>query len=444
MNSKTKPVSTKALQNPFLRRLALQLQALAPAQRLLIAYSGGRDSHVLLHALHQLHHDIPLQAVHIHHGLQSEADQWVAHCRCVCEALAVPLEVVHVQAQPGPGESPEAVAREARYQAFARLIKTGDMLLTAHHQEDQAETLLLQLLRGAGPAGLAAMANCMPFAKAHLARPLLGFDQQAIAQYATAWGLGWIEDPSNQALGFDRNYLRHQLMPVIRQRWPGAAQTLHRAAAHQAQAQSLLNDLADLDLTALANASDHSLSVAALRQLTSARQGNCLRRWLVQQGFGVPPQARLEAIITQVLEADVDSTPLVVWDNVQVRRYRDRLYAMAPLTPHDPTQIIAWDVRQPLVIAHLGITLQASDVALQGLRLVEQTAPISVRFRSGGEYCHAGDKRPGKTLKKRFQEAGIPPWQRERVPLIYAGDTLVAVWGQWTSAPAGLALDEGA
>ncbi len=404
-----------------------------PARRYLVAYSGGLDSHVLLHALQGLEGP-PIQALHIHHGLLSEADQWSAHCREVCEALGVDLTTLRVDARPEAGQSPEAAAREARYAALAEHMQVGDVLLTAHHRDDQAETLLLQLLRGAGPAGLAAMPPWTPFGPGWLGRPLLDFARESLRDYARRHRLHWVEDPSNRDSRYDRNFLRHELMPLIRQRWPGAGATLARAADLQAQSLELQDALARLDQEDARGERPETLSVSALNRLSPARRRNGIRGWLADKGLAPPPRARLEAILDTVLKADWDAVPRIAWTGAEVRRYRDDLFAMPPLAVHDPRRIIAWDPRQPLSIPDLGLTLDAAAIETQGLQLLECEAPITVRFRQGGERCRLPGQTHSRALKSLFQEAGVPPWERDRVPLIYVGGQLLAVWGYWTCA----------
>ncbi|HSP01681.1 MAG TPA: tRNA lysidine(34) synthetase TilS, partial [Thioalkalivibrio sp.] len=257
------------------------LQTLPPASRLVVAFSGGLDSHVLLHALAALCGEgfYELHAIHIHHGLNSQADAWADHCARVCRDLDVGLEVIAVNARAARGESPEAAARAARYQALASCMKEGDGLLTAHHRRDQAETLLLQLLRGAGSAGLAAMPRWQPLGSGWHGRPLLDVSREAIEDYARERDLHWIEDNSNLDARFDRNLLRQQVMPLLRARWQGVDETLARAAAHQAEGLGLLGDLARQDLEQIRGELPGTLSVSELTGLRPARIRNVLRFW---------------------------------------------------------------------------------------------------------------------------------------------------------------------
>jgi len=407
--------------------------------RWLVAYSGGADSHALLHALAALRGQLPeraLSAVHVDHGLHPNSPNWLRHCEAVCAALGVPFHGVRVDARPVAGQSPEAAARAARYRAMAGLMQTGDCLVTAHHQDDQAETVLLQLLRGAGPRGLAAMAACTPFPPGALCRPLLGVSRDQLRAYATAQGLHWIEDQSNLDIGFARNYLRHEVMPRLRARWPAAAATLARGAAHSAEAAGLLDDLAELDLARVRGPVAGTLSVSALHGMATARAGNVVRYWLREQGLSVPGSRHLGQILAQLGDAAPDRCLCIAWPGAEVRRYRDLVYAMAPLAPPADGRVVAWDMQAPLALGDGKGTLSAREATAAGLNAAQCRAqPVTVRFRHGGERCRPAGRGHTHTVKKLFQECGVPPWERDRVPLIYVGEQLAQVVGFWVCEP---------
>ncbi len=401
------------------------------APRYLVAYSGGVDSHVLLHALVQLRGQLPgveLRALHVDHGLQPKSPDWAQHCVRVGAALGVVCEVRAVDARAPPGASPEDAARAARYTVFAEALQPGDVLFTAHHQDDQAETLLLQLLRGAGPRGLAGMAEVSRFGTGWLARPLLEFSRAALRTYALAQSLQWIDDPSNAELRFDRNYLRHEIVPGLQRRWPAAQATLARSAQHCAEAAELLGALAQADLLTLSNAG--SLSVAKLLGLSPARQRNVLRFWIEQSGLPLPQQRHLERLQSEVLHAAPDAEPCMHWPGVEVRRYRDALVVLPPLSGFDAAQQWVWNLDTPLTIAGAG-TLTARRNQGAGLRVEACAAGAQITFRNGGERIRPAGRAHHATLKNLFQQAGVPPWRRERVPLLYINGELVAVAGYW-------------
>jgi tRNA(Ile)-lysidine synthase len=396
----------------------------------LVGFSGGLDSTVLLHALTQarVSATFSIEAVHVHHGLQPQADAWANHCRGVCERWVVPFRLIHIDAKPARGESPEAAARNARYNAFREVITRGACLLTAHHQDDQAETLLLQLLRGAGPAGLAAMPEIVPFNEGWHARPLLAFTRVELADYARRGALTWIIDPSNADTTQDRNFLRHNVMTQLRARRPQAARALSRAACLQAEALSLLRELAHEDLATARGRRPGTLSVASLARLSPARQRNAVRHWLADHELPIPAQRQLEQILRDALVARWDATLKIAWSGGEVRRYRDDLYAMPPLPQHNPSLVLHWNARASLNIPHLDITLEPDILALT---TTVDRKDVTVRFRRGGERCKPVGHRHHRDLKKLFQEAGVPPWERDRIPLIYVAERLVAVIGFW-------------
>lgn len=403
-------------------------------KRCLVAFSGGLDSSVLLHALMSLcqvkHLACHIEAVHIHHGLHQEADHWADHCQGVCDHFGIKMHLLKVNANAEKGESPEAAARQARYSALASLIDNGDLLLLAHHQDDQAETLLLQLLRGSGPRGQAGMPAMTSFAGGDILRPLLDTKRSDLADYAHAHDLRWIEDQSNDDTRFDRNFLRHRIMPLLKERWPAASKTLSRAASHQAEASQLLGVLAESDCAMVQGSNADVLSVNALLGLDNARQRNVLRYWLHDQGFSQPASVHLDNICTEVLQATNDSMPCVHWPGTEVRRYRDDLFAMRPLQEHDTQACYRWNMKQSLTLPDLAGKLCSRPVSGQGLKAALcQSMPVTVRFRQGGESCQPVGRDHHHELKKLFQEVGLAPWERSRVPLIYLGDQLAAAVG---------------
>jgi len=430
-------------------RLRQSLDDLPAAPRYWVALSGGLDSTVLLHALVAAL-DEParrLAAVHVHHGLHGQAGAWAERCAALCAARGVSCRVLRVDARPAPGQSPEAAARQARYGALAGLVGPEEGLLTAHHQDDQAETLLLQLLRGAGPQGLAAMPAWAPFAAGWLGRPLLDWPRTELRAYAERHALDWIEDPSNSDTGLARNALRHEILPRLRAHWPALARTLARAARHQGDAAAILDERGAADLAG-ALAADGGLSAAALGRLSEPRQRNLLRHWLQHQGLALPDAARLQRILEEVIPARADAEPRVAWrapggHGVEVRRYRDRLYALSGAAPSPGSEPRVWDLAHPLALAASGRRLVAHAVRGAGLSAAACAAgTITVRFRRGGEQCRPAGRGHRHALKKLFQEWGVAPWERERVPLIYIDDELAQVVGYCLCDPFAAAADE--
>jgi tRNA(Ile)-lysidine synthase len=407
------------------------LQGLPVPPRYVVAYSGGMDSTVLLHALAGLRPRLPapLAAVHVDHGLAPRSRDWARHCLRFCAGLGVPCRVLPVQAQPRPGESPEAAAREARYRALKGVMGAGELLLTAHHQDDQAETLLLQLLRGAGPQGLAAMPPVISLGPGRLARPLLAFAHASLWAYAQREGLTWVDDTSNRDTRFDRNYLRHTVMPLLTARWPAASRCLARAARHQAQAGELLNEMASADLVAARGPRSDTLRGAALAALSAPRRSNLLRWWLRSLGLPLPSARVLSRVDRELLAARPDALPRIHWQGAELRRYRDLVYALVPLIPppHDP---VVWDPTHPLDFA--GGRLVARLGSGEGLRAdLCRRLGLTVTTRRGGERCRPVGAGCVRTLKNLLQEAAVPPWERQRLPLIRIGGELAQVGGLW-------------
>lgn len=396
-----------------------------------VAYSGGCDSHVLLHALVALRSQITSQikAIHINHGLSPLANAWEEHCRHICDQLAVPYTSISVNAK-NKNASPEEAARHARYAEWKKLIKKNEVLLLAHHQDDQAETVLIQLLRGSGVKGLAAMPVKQYFSDGLLCRPMLGFLREEIYSYAVEHGLNWIDDPSNFDTDFDRNFLRHEIVPLLETRWPSLKKTLSRTASHQADANQLLTELAFQDWHHVHE--NNLINISSLVKLSVKRQRNVLRYWLADIcELILPDTVHLQRIINEVLTAAEDTNPEVIWRGGEVRRYQGLLYAQEKLIGLPISLKLDWpDIEQPLVLNNNGVTLTAKSSIGGGLSQVKiKNEDISVRFRQGGETCRPVGRGQTHQLKKLFQEWQIPPWIRPTVPLIYVDDELAQVVG---------------
>lgn len=294
--------------------------------KLVIAYSGGLDSHVLLHQLAQDENvRTKLHVVYINHGLSSNSDLWQQHCSQICEQLDVPFTAIKINVAPKVGESLEAVARDQRYAELAKFMTQDTALLTAQHQDDQAETLLLQLIRGAGVKGLAAMPMQKSFADGVHLRPLLNVTRAELLCYAQQHNLQWVEDESNQNLTLNRNYLRQTIMPLLKQRWPSVAATLARSSQHCAEAVELINELAQSDYQLCVDKQLVQLNIQALKNLSRARQKNVLRYWLQLNGIRAPNQIHLEKIIDEVIAAKSGAKPQLRWENIIIEREQGAL-----------------------------------------------------------------------------------------------------------------------
>jgi tRNA(Ile)-lysidine synthase len=410
------------------------LRRLGEVGRFCVAYSGGLDSSVLLHALVRCRDALgaPLVALHVDHGLLPEAQAWTLHCREVCAALCVPLEVIVVDARSRRAAlGTEAAAREARYAALSERLLPGDCLLTAQHRDDQAETVLLQLIRGSGPAGLAAMPALAALGRGRLARPLLGFDRAALRAYADAHAIGHVDDPSNRDPRLARSFLRAEVIPRLRARWPGVGRTLARVARHAADAAAIIAERAAEDLDAIAT-TPWRVSIAALAILSLPRRRAVLRRWCHARGIPAPDTDRLDEVILQVETARARQAIEVIWPGGAFRRYREDLYLLPDLPAHDAGMPLPWDGRTPLDLpAGLG-TLRL--VAGGSLAREVVAGGVEVHFRTAGLRCAPAGRRGHRDLKHLFQEAAVPPWLRDRTPLLFVDGRLVAVADLWVCA----------
>ncbi|WOX05174.1 tRNA lysidine(34) synthetase TilS [Microbulbifer pacificus] len=394
-----------------------------PAQgQLWLGYSGGLDSTVLLHLLARA--QVPFTALHVHHGLSVRADQWQHHCEVVAGAMGVPFVACRVQVDRSGGGL-EQGARKARYRAFQQQMAAGDQILLAHHGDDQAETFLLRLLRGAGVLGLAAMAEQRylgnPDWGRTLLRPLLRASRSELEDYAREHALSWVDDDSNADLTLDRNYLRRQVIPHLVARWP-LNERVAQAADNLREADELLGELAEEDLQRCDLRPERfgqSVDLAVFLSLAMARRKNLLRSWLTRLGARMPEAVHLQQALQQAQAAD-DAVPEVLLGGQVLRRYRDRLYLTPQLLPLGPGEEgeRQWDGKSELDLTG-GWTLCAGDSWPAG--------DYTVRFRSGGERAKPRERHHSQTLKKLLQEYGLAPWLRDRVPLVFRNGILLAV-----------------
>jgi tRNA(Ile)-lysidine synthase len=403
----------------------------SPNHPIVVAYSGGLDSHVLLHLLYTYSQSftptLNLTAVHINHGLNHNAGAWADHCRTVCLAMNIDYQQLDLDARAPQGESQEAWARKLRYEALQPFIQPGTVLMTAHHQDDMAETLLIQLFRGSGPAGLAAMPVQATFGQGLHLRPLLEYPRSELWRYAQDHHLVWVEDDSNADHRYDRNLLRNSILPAVRQRWPAISRTLYRAARLQAGAASLLDELGNIDMQACTINNGRELRVSALLQLSGARASNMLRYWIRSRGFPLPTERRLTEIFSSVIAAGPDANPCVRWKGTELRRYRDYLFINPMLpAPPEPLLEINWDMDMHCELV-LG-TLHAYPCSGEGLSASKcSKKQISVRYRRGDELIKAAGHH--HRLRKLYQQYGVASCYRDYVPLLYAADTLIAIPG---------------
>lgn len=400
---------------------SLPIPALPIAGGVWVALSGGMDSTALLHRLAQEPslREGGLHAIHVHHGLQADADAWAAHCASICNALDVPLQVRHVHVDTTHGEGLEAAARRARHAAFVDIMQPGDIIALAHHRDDQAETFLLRALRASGPDGLAAMRPWRAFASGWQWRPLLDTPRAALQAYAEANALRWIEDPSNASTALDRNFLRHEILPLLRQRWPTVDAAFARSATLSADAADLLTRQDRALLATAATADPAALAVVPLRAADAASRARALRCWI--DGLSLPalPAEGVAQIEAHLLDARPDAQAEFAWQDTVVRRWRDLLHAerLRPALPEDWQA--HWNGEDTLALPDGG------TLALEG-NGAPFAAPLRVSARRGGEHIALPGRSHRHALKDVLQSLGIPPWERRQLPLLWQGDALWA------------------
>jgi tRNA(Ile)-lysidine synthase len=417
---------------------------LSSATPLTVAFSGGLDSCVLLHGLCRLREPLALtlRAVHVDHGLHAHSSDWARQAQQTCARLNIPCTVERVDVTHIRGHGLEDAARRARYACLARRVGPGEVLLTAHQADDQAETVLLQLLRGTGVHGLAAMPAVTPFHQGRLARPLLDFTREQLAAWARQENLQWIDDTSNQDLRFSRNYLRQQVFPLLEAHWPEASRRIARSAGMAAEAAELLDELAQADWNGCRGVEQAQLSVRALRGLPPPRRRNLVRYWLRRQGFLTPTAMHLDQVLAQVMRDPQSNRAVICWPGAEVCRYRDELMARKPHVEPDSRWQIDWNPPDALEIPGVG-WLRAEPVRGDGLSQERiERVPLTVALRQGGEICRLPGRAHHHKLKKLLQEAGIPPWERKRLPLVYVNGELAAIGDRWVCEPYAARVNE--
>ncbi|MBD8898080.1 tRNA lysidine(34) synthetase TilS [Rhodanobacter sp. DHG33] len=395
-----------------------------PEAALCVAFSGGPDSTALLHALAQLPaaRARGLRALHIDHGLHPDSAAWTGHCRHFCAALGLDCEVVRVQVETQRGEGTEAAARHARYAAFVAHLRTGEILALAHHRDDQAETVLLKLLRGAGPEGLGGMRERRPLGRGQLWRPLLQTVTRAqLRDYIALHDLACIDDPSNADTRLARNHLRHDILPRLAAHWPQAVDSiLHSAKLSRAAADALRAEWFAA-FTALHDVADGSLDADGWLALAPALREPLLAHWLHARSLTAPTTAQ-RAQIERQCGARAGQLPCIRWPGAELHVWKARLWAHSP---------------RPAIAAGWQATWHGEPLALpDGGRLSLEPAArlpfaLNVRMRSGGERIKPAGDRHTRELRALFQSGMIPPWQRDACPLLYEGEKLIAVADRW-------------
>ena len=416
--------------NPISSAREVLLAHIKPGDHLTIALSGGVDSVVLLDILIVLSKQIPftLSAVHVNHGISSNANRWSRFCCDLCHAYGISIYIAYLQIKKETGVSLEAIAREERYRVFSHM--PADFIVVAQHLDDQAETLLLQLFRGAGIRGLSAMPvlRKQSAIAPQILRPLLEISRHSIEDYARHNKLRWTNDESNDDTAFNRNFLRHDILPILRKRYPNYPNTLLRTSRHLSEASQLLDELAAMDSENCLVGD--MLQIDCVRKLSFARVKNLLRYTLVQQGAMLPSAAKLEDIANQLLSVNRDNQLHITFGNYEIRCFKGAVYILHKKSRIQCLDQYPWRGETHLALPHLNGAIHFTEVVNQGIdRQKLQTGSVTVRARTGGERFTPACNRPRRSLKNLLQETSIPPWQRRSMPLLFCGEYLVWVPG---------------
>lgn len=419
---------TERARSPAAEALASAATAHTPRpRRVFVAYSGGPDSTLLLARALGQWPKRRVTAIHVHHGWHAQADEWGQHCRRQARALGARCRVIRVDATPEAGEGPEAAARRARYAALAERLGHDDVLVTAHHRDDQAESMLLALLRGGGVHGWAGMPVCAALGRGLHLRPWLGLARTDLLAEVEARGLAYVDDPANADPTYERGWLRERVLPVLRERWSGVDATLARAADQAAEAAAGVDALAAHDYAFCRGSVDATLDGAALSNLPAARQRALLRWWLVREGLTRPPARRLESLRRQLTEAGPGRRPHVQWPGGEVRAWRGLAWALRPVPAVDPGAAYPWrDRRQPLELPHRRV--YPEELAAHGIAPGADAA-VEIRMPAGGERFQRVGAERAEPLRELLRRAGWPPWERARAPLVFVDGEWVAVIG---------------
>lgn len=404
-------------------------------ENVFVAYSGGIDSHVLLHLISSIAQLKPkITAVYVNHGLQKESVQWASHCEATALALRVKFQCINVNAEKTIGKSPEEAARDARYSALKTLLNKDDVLFLAQHREDQMETVLLQLFRGAGVRGLSGMPLSSVFGKGEMLRPFLDVSKKDIIDYAKNNNLQWVEDPSNKCDDFNRNFLRNEIVPKLKKRWPALDKTIARSARHCANSNQIAQSLGKELLGNVINEIDWTLNIALLVELDDEKQTLVIRQWFDSMGLRMPSEKRLDKIINEVIMAKDSANPKMQEQGCFVRRYRGKLYCLRQDQNDQAVSDIFWPTGLKRLDVEQGESLMVTESSEGISKALWNNSKVSIKFRKGSEKIKLPKRAGYHSLKNLYQEKAIPPWERNAIPLVYINDQLAAIADLWISA----------
>jgi tRNA(Ile)-lysidine synthase len=407
-----------------------ELKPFSSTKKFWVACSGGLDSCVLLHLFYSFKNNIKqtIEVVYVNHGLQEESEKWGQFCKELCQQYELVFTEIVINEKCPKGKSIEEWAREKRYSLIVNMMKKNDVLFTAHHQDDQVETFFLQAFRGAGPRGLSSMPSIKSHDHIFLCRPLLDFTRAEIEGYAKENNLTWQVDSSNSDIRYDRNFLRQKVLPVIEERWPSYRKTINRLILNQQEFRSLIDDVACGDMKLVSHKDTMCLNVKALKQLSIERQKNLICFWLSEQGFSLPGSKNVIQILSDIVDSREDKSPCVDWKSVEIRRYKNLLYALEKIEGKKLNVELEWSPEDTLSI--LNETLIAKSQDGKGIsKSKTKDARFIIRYRQGGEKINPDKHGHTKTVKQLFQENAVLPWLRDQIPLIYIDEKLAVIPG---------------
>jgi len=391
----------------------------------LIAYSGGCDSTALLYFANKTarKNKINIRAIHVNHNLNKESKKWENHCKEFCKGINVELYIENVNIILKPGDSVEEKAREERYLSIYSQMGKKTLMMTAHHGDDQAETFLYQLFRGSGAKGLSSMPRIKKIKKGFHFRPFLAFNKKTLEDFVAFKSLSYVEDLSNNNTDFSRNFIRKEILPSIKRKWPSCASTISRSAQNLSELFKLNEDLAMIDIQKFLVKNICKLSIS-VRGLDKYRCNNVIRYWISKNNYRMPSSEQMNSIYSNVINAGKDKVPFFLCSEYEIRRHNDYIEIMLPLKKHDPSIIYKWKYMENLIITNLSLNLSWNDLEKRFGRKIAYD--VEVRFRKSGENIKLYNSK--KYLKDHMREINMPPWKRDRTPLIYIDKELRVIW----------------
>ena len=406
-----------------------QIKPLLP-NKFCIAFSGGMDSTVLLHVMKNIIDEkSQIRAIHINHNIVDNSKVWTRTCKSICKNFGIDIEIISLEVTHN-GYGLEAAARDERYEKLKEKLYKNEYLLTAHHEEDQMETVFLRMARGTGLDGLQGINEKYSFGEGIIFRPMLEVSKTSVMDYAKEHQLKWVEDSSNQDTHFDRNFLRKKIIPQFRERWPSIASSVSRLSQLSAQNIKILNQIAEEDIGPIANMNE--LPLAKLLDKSFERANNMLRYIILANGMSIPSMKTLQDGLKEMLDPETDKS-VIAWKDYCIRKYKNHLYFLSnsDLEPNKVDVRIPWEIGKTVNLGENIGTIEATFIHGDGLSIEKCKNKLTISYRQGGELIKPIGHRINKSLKNLFQENQILPWMRDKIPLIYYQDELVSVADLW-------------